>query len=118
MSEWGDNAPIIKPPKTIVELIMENFEDDMLRILCASAIVSLVLGIATEGLREGWLEGASILIAVVIIVSVTSTNNYLKEKQFQKLNAIATQKNINVLRGGELMNISVYDLMVGDIAEI
>jgi magnesium-transporting ATPase (P-type) len=34
------------------------------------------------------------------------------------LNAIATQKNINVLRGGELLNISVYDLMVGDIAEI
>jgi hypothetical protein len=50
----------------------------MLRILCASAAVSLVLGIATEGLREGWLEGASILLAVIIIVSVTSTNNYLK----------------------------------------
>jgi magnesium-transporting ATPase (P-type) len=78
MNDWGDNAPIIKPPKTITELIMENFEDDMLRILCASAVVSLVLGIATEGLKEGWLEGASILIAVVIIVSVTSTNNYLK----------------------------------------
>lgn len=90
----------------------------MLRILCASAIVSLVLGIATEGLAEGWLEGASILLAVILIVSVTSTNNYLKEKQFQKLNAIATQKNTNVIRGGELINISVYELMVGDICEI
>lgn len=97
---------------------MENFEDDMLRILCASAVVSLVLGIATEGLKEGWLEGASILLAVVIIVSVTSTNNYLKEKQFQKLNALATAKNINVLRGGDLLNISVYDLLVGDIVEV
>ena len=78
VDEWGDNLPIIKPPKTITELILENFEDDMLRILCASAVVSLVLGIATEGLKEGWLEGASILLAVIIIVSVTSTNNYLK----------------------------------------
>lgn len=78
IDEWGDNLPIIKPPKTITELILENFEDDMLRILCASAVVSLVLGIATEGLKEGWLEGASILLAVIIIVSVTSTNNYLK----------------------------------------
>jgi Ca2+ transporting ATPase len=33
-------------------------------------------------------------------VSVTATNNYLKEKQFQKLNALATAKNINVMRGG------------------
>ena len=76
------------------------------------------MGIATEGLHEGWLEGASILLAVVIIVSVTSGNNYLKEKQFQKLNALATAKNINVLRGGELINISVYTLMVGDVVEI
>jgi hypothetical protein len=50
----------------------------MLRILCYSAIVSLVLGILTEGLAEGWMEGASILIAVVLIISVTSGNNYIK----------------------------------------
>ena len=101
-----------------MELVLENFEDDMLKILCVSAVVSLVLGIATEGLKEGWLEGASILIAVIIIVTVTSTNNYIKEKQFQKLNAIATAKNINAYRGGELVNMSVYDLLVGDIVEI
>lgn len=118
MNDYGNNQPIIKPPKTIWTLIIENFEDDMLKILCASAVVSLVLGIATEGFHEGWLEGASILLAVVIIVSVTSGNNYLKEKQFQKLNALATAKNINVLRGGELINISVYTLMVGDVVEI
>ena len=54
-------------------------------------------------------------MAVAIIVSVTSTNNYLKEKQFQKLNAIATAKNINCYRGGDLINMSVYGLLVGDI---
>jgi Ca2+ transporting ATPase len=50
----------------------------MLQILCYSAIVSLVLGILTEGLAEGWLEGASILLAVVIIITVTAGNNYIK----------------------------------------
>lgn len=88
----------------------------MLRILCYSAVVSLVLGIATEGIKEGWLEGASILLAVIIIVTVTSGNNYIKEKQFQKLNAMATAKNINCYRGGDLVNMSVYDLLVGDVA--
>lgn len=118
IDDYGDNAPIVKEPKTIWELIMENFEDDMLKILCVSAVVSLVLGIATEGIKEGWLEGASILMAVIIIVTVTSTNNYLKEKQFQKLNAIATAKNINAYRGGDLVNMSVYDLLVGDVVEV
>ena len=97
---------------------MENFDDEMLRILCAAAVISLVLGILTEGLAEGWMEGASILIAVVIIVTVTSGNNYIKEQQFQKLNAIATAKDVHVYRGGDLIKMSVYDLLVGDIVQI
>lgn len=58
--------------------ILENFEDDMLKILCVAAFVSLVLGIISEGIEHGWMEGASILAAVVIIVSVTSGNNWVK----------------------------------------
>ena len=90
----------------------------MLRVLCVAAVISLVLGIATEGIKEGWLEGASILIAVVIIVSVTAGNNYIKQKQFEKLNAIANEKSCFVFRGGNKTQISVYDLLVGDIVEI
>lgn len=87
----------------------------MLRVLCAAAVVSLVLGIATEGIEHGWMEGTSILVAVIIIVTVTSGNNWVKERQFQKLNAIASQKYVNVLRNGDWINISVYDMLVGDI---
>ena len=87
----------------------------MLKILCASAVVSLVLGIATEGLSKGWLEGASILAAVIIIITVTAGNNYVKEKQFQKLNAVAEKKNVNVIRSRATNYISVYDILVGDI---
>lgn len=28
---------------------------------------------------------------------------------------MATAKNVNVYRGGELVNISVYELLVGDV---
>ena len=63
---------------TWIMQIVESFEDEMLRILCVAAVVSLVLGIATEGIEKGWLEGTSILVAVVIIVTVTSGNNWIK----------------------------------------
>jgi Ca2+ transporting ATPase len=36
-------------------MILDNFEDPMLRILCIAAVVSLTLGIATHGLAEGWI---------------------------------------------------------------
>ena len=45
------------------------------------------IGIINDGLAHGWIEGASIFFAVGIIVTVTAGNNYMKEKQFQKLKA-------------------------------
>lgn len=90
----------------------------MLRILCIAAVVSLVLGIATDGFAEGWIEGFSILLAVLIITVVASGNNYMKEKQFRKLNEVASRKNINVVRNGKILNMSVFELLVGDIVFI
>lgn len=87
----------------------------MLRVLCVAAVVSLILGIATEGLEHGWMEGTSILTAVVIIVTVTSGNNWVKEQQFKKLNAIAARKFVNVYRNGKVDNISIDNVLVGDI---
>jgi Ca2+-transporting ATPase len=55
-------------------MILGTFEDETIRILCFAAIASLILGIATHGLKSGWLEGVSILLAVVIISAVTSGN--------------------------------------------
>ena len=57
-------------------------------------------------------------MAVVIIISVTAGNNYIKEKQFQKLNAVAEKKSVNVIRSKAIEHISVYDVLVGDIQEI
>ena len=67
---------------------------------------------------KGWMDGFAIFIAVIIIVSVTAGNNYIKDQQFRKLNAIAANRNINVIRGGKTISISIYDLLVGDIVYV
>lgn len=54
----------------------------------------------------------------MIITVVASGNNYMKEQQFRKLNEVANRKNINVLRNGKTVNMSVYELLVGDICLI
>lgn len=71
-----------------------------------------------HGIKEGWLEGASIILAVVIISAVTAGNDYMKEKQFRKLNEVASRKDVNVIRNDTVINMSVYDLLVGDIVKI
>jgi hypothetical protein len=47
--------------------------------LIVAALVSLVVGIIQHG-WGGLIEGGSILASIVIIISVTATNNWVKEK--------------------------------------
>ena len=51
-----------------------------MRILVLAATVSLVIGIFKEGLAKGWYEGVTIYMAVIIIVTITATNDYIKNK--------------------------------------
>lgn len=95
------NAKQLSKTKSLFELIIECFEDLMLRILLLAALVALIIGIINDGLAHGWIEGASIFFAVGIIVTVTAGNNYMKEKQFQKLKARQNDNQVvPVYRGG------------------
>lgn len=51
----------------------------MIRILTGAACASLIIGIITEGIEKGWIEGCAIILAILIIVTVTTVNNYLKD---------------------------------------
>ena len=78
---------------------MENFDDAILKILIVAAVVTLIIGIIEKGWLLGSVDGVSILMAIVIIILVTTGNNYSKEKQFQKLVAKAKTDYTPVFRG-------------------
>ncbi|KAJ0694078.1 putative P-type Ca(2+) transporter [Helianthus annuus] len=44
--------------------------DTTLIILMVAAAASLALGIKTEGIKEGWYDGGSIALAVIIVIVV------------------------------------------------
>jgi len=91
----------------------------MLRILLGASVVSLVIGILHDGLANGWIEGTAIFFAVFVVVSITSFNNWSKEKQFTALNRENQNKNVAVKRDHKkLKEISVNDLLVGDILNL
>lgn len=52
----------------------------MLKVLTGAAIVAVIIGILKDGIAHGWMEGVAICSAVVIVVTVGSVNNYMKEK--------------------------------------
>ncbi len=64
--KFGPNVFPENPMKSFIELFLECFEDMIICILVAAAIVSLVIGIYEEP-EHGWIEGTAILIAVFIV---------------------------------------------------
>lgn len=63
--------------------------------------MSLAIGIWREGIEKGWYEGVTIYFAIVIIVTVTATNDYMKDKQFRKLMDVRKERQILVIRAGK-----------------
>ena len=67
----------------------------------------------------GWIEGAAILLSVVCVVLVTAFNDWSKEKQFRGLQSrIEQEQRFTVVRKGNVIQIPVADMVVGDMAQI
>ncbi|KAL0268071.1 UNVERIFIED_CONTAM: hypothetical protein PYX00_010146 [Menopon gallinae] len=130
---FGSNTIPPKPPKTFLQLVWEALQDVTLIILEIAAIVSLalsfyhpqaetdeVVGPVDEGEPEtGWIEGLAILISVIVVVIVTAFNDYQKERQFRGLQSrIEGEHKFSVIRQNEVKQISVGDIVVGDICQI
>lgn len=79
----------------------------------------MFLVIDEDEAKHGWIEGLAILISVIVVVIVTAFNDYTKERQFRGLqNRIEGEHKFAVIRQGELKQISVGDIVVGDICQV
>ncbi|XP_012275645.1 plasma membrane calcium-transporting ATPase 2 isoform X5 [Orussus abietinus] len=127
---FGSNMIPPKPPKTFLQLVWEALQDVTLIILEIAALVSLGLSfyqpadeekplVDEDEAKYGWIEGLSILLSVILVVIVTASNDYSKERQFRGLQSrIEGEHKFSVIRQGEVKQISVSDIVVGDICQI
>ena len=119
IEKYGTNEKPQEKAKTFFDFVLETLQDPMLLILLAASVVSTIIGVLQEGLAKGWIEGFSIFLAVVIVVSISSFQNYEKDQQFRKLDAEYDKKDVKVRRNGvDIVEISINDLVVGDILHL
>lgn len=97
-----------------------NFRRILMRFLHAPFILSPAAAVVDEDeAKYGWIEGLAILISVIVVVLVTAFNDYSKERQFRGLQSrIEGEHKFSVIRQGEVKQISVSDIIVGDICQV
>ncbi|XP_034836743.1 plasma membrane calcium-transporting ATPase 2 [Maniola hyperantus] len=129
---FGSNLIPPKPPKTFLTLVWEALQDVTLIILEVAAVVSLGLSfykpsedesdpahLDEEEAHYQWIEGLAILISVIVVVIVTAFNDYTKERQFRGLQSrIEGEHKFAVIRGNEVKQVPISEIVVGDICQI
>ncbi|KAG0266586.1 hypothetical protein BG011_001775 [Mortierella polycephala] len=136
---FGRNVLPKRKPKNIFQLMWMALHDKILILLLVAAVVSIALGLYEDfGMphkpelaydenfvasypprpKISWVEGVAILVAVGIVVLVGSINDFQKEAQFRKLNAKKEDREVKVLRNGETVLLSVFDIAIGDILHL
>ncbi|KAI6689764.1 hypothetical protein NL676_026592 [Syzygium grande] len=112
---FGSNTYPRKKGRTFLTFLWEAWQDLTLIILIIAAAVSLGLGIKTEGIKEGWYDGGSIALAVLLVIMVTAISDYRQSLQFQNLNDEKQNIQIGVMRNGRMVTVSIFDIVVGDV---
>ena len=120
-NDFGSNKIFIEPVPPFCSYVCEALEDLMIRILIVSAVIQIILGATplSEDPSKDWIDGFSIIIAVLVVTIVGSVTNYQKETKFHELNATQNEGTMyKVIRNAVPIDIKSDDILVGDLIHV
>jgi P-type Ca2+ transporter type 2C len=112
---FGTNTYPKKKPKGFFVHVWDALKDPFLLVLAGCAAVSLGFGIKEHGIKNGWYDGVSIFLAVFLVTIVSAVSNYKQSKRFDKLASECDNITVAVVRGGRRQEISIFEVVVGDV---
>ncbi|XP_027912992.1 putative calcium-transporting ATPase 11, plasma membrane-type [Vigna unguiculata] len=115
---YGFNRFTEKPSRSFLMFVWDALQDLTLIILIACAVVSLGVGIATEGWPKGTYDGVGIILSIFLVVTVTAVSDYKQYLQFRDLDKEKKKIIVQVTRDGKRQKISIYDIVVGDVVHL
>ncbi|TVU20014.1 hypothetical protein EJB05_36200, partial [Eragrostis curvula] len=115
---YGINQHAEKPPRSFWMFVWDALHDLTLIILMVCAMVSLVVGLATEGWPKGIYDGVGIILSILLVVLVTASSDYKQSRKFMELDREKQKIYILVTRDKKTRKVLIHDLVVGDILHL
>jgi Ca2+-transporting ATPase len=118
---YGENKLDEEEPKGLLAMILEQFEDLLVRILLGAAVVSFLLSYFDESDDEqGFLQYVEPLVILLILVANAIVGIWQESSAEQALEALKRLQadHAVVIRNGEHLEIDAADLVPGDIVEV
>jgi P-type Ca2+ transporter type 2C len=115
---YGANRYAEKPGRSFWMFVWDALQDVTLFILMACALLSAAVGLASEGWPRGVYDGLGIMLSILLVVVVTAVSDYRQSLQFKELDNEKKKVSVHVTRDGCRQQVSVYDLVVGDVVHL
>ncbi|XP_068483908.1 putative calcium-transporting ATPase 11, plasma membrane-type [Phaseolus vulgaris] len=115
---YGFNRHTEKPPRSFWMFVWDAMQDLTLIILMACSLVSVGVGILTEGWPKGMYDGVGIILSILLVVFVTSISDYRQSLQFKDLDKEKKNVSIQVTRDGRRQKVLIHDIVIGDIVHL
>lgn len=115
---YGTNKYTEKPVRSFWKFVWDALHDLTLIILMVCAVVSVIVGLFTEGFPKGMYDGIGIILSIFLVVIVTSVSDYRQSLQFMELDKEKKKIYVHVTRDGIRQKVLIYDIVVGDIVHL
>lgn len=123
---FGRNVIPLNQPRNILNYLLCAMKDWVILILCAGALISVILGAVFPekcGSRDSFAvamyEGIGILSTVIVMILLIAFSDYLKESDFRSLHSkINRERKVKVIRSGKVEELLATDIVVGDLCQL
>ncbi|GJN16780.1 hypothetical protein PR202_gb03801 [Eleusine coracana subsp. coracana] len=115
---YGLNQYAEKPARTFWMFLWDASQDMTLMLLALCALISVCIGLATEGWPGGMYDGVGIMLTIFLVVMITAASDYKQSLQFRDLDKEKKKIDMHVTRDGYRQKVSIYDIVVGDIVHL
>lgn len=116
LAQHGKNELPEEEGESILEKIYEQFQDTLVRILLAAAVISFILALTSDG-HEGisaYIEPLVILLILIANATIGVWQDINADKAIEALKKLQAS-HCNVKRNGKISEIDSADLVAGDV---
>jgi len=118
----GANTLTPPPRDPLWKLFLEKFEDPTIRILLLAAGVSILIAVLEKFVVQHpdatFIDSIGIILAILVATLAGFLSELKSAKEFELLNKVKEDILIKVLRNGEIHEVSINDLVVGDVVQL
>ena len=104
------------------KLLLEKFDDPTIRILIAAAVISLLMTLLEKTVLHhkdaSFVDSIGIVLAVLLATLAGFLSEMKSAREFELLSKVKDDILIKVLRNGQIVEVSINDIVVGDLVRL